>query len=120
LDEKQLSLTLPKHDVYLTASLEEAGANHVLEALACGLPVVYRKGGGSINEYCEKYGIEYSSKDEMIKCIDQLKEYKFKKQYNRTIKEVVESYERMMSHHILSLLLMCYIIAMILLKNFRI
>ena len=40
MDELNLSLTLPSHDIYLTASLEEAGANHVLEALACGLPVL--------------------------------------------------------------------------------
>ncbi len=58
-DQNGLSKILPQHDIYLTASLEEAGANHVLEAIACGLPVIYRKDGGSINEYCRGYGIEY-------------------------------------------------------------
>lgn len=57
-DEK-LSEMLPSFDIYMTASIEEAGANHVLEALAAGLPVVYRKGGGSIQEYCSQYGVEY-------------------------------------------------------------
>jgi glycosyltransferase involved in cell wall biosynthesis len=46
-------------DVYLTASRFEAGANHVLEAMALGLPVVYPHDGGSIVEYCHDYGVEY-------------------------------------------------------------
>jgi len=54
-----LARELPEHDVYLTASLEEAGANHVLEALACGLPVVHSDGGGSIPEYCAGAGPVY-------------------------------------------------------------
>jgi hypothetical protein len=57
LDTDELKTLLPAHDIYLTASKEEAGANHVLEAMACGLPVVYRSGGGSIDEYClEQFG----------------------------------------------------------------
>lgn len=71
---------LKKHDVYVTASVEEAGANHVLEALAAGLPVVYHKDGGSINNYCHKYGEEYSSFEELLgnlrKVIANYKEYK--------------------------------------------
>jgi hypothetical protein len=93
LDEVNLSLLLPEYDVYLTASLEEAGANHVLEAIASKLPVAYRKGGGSINEYCKEYGIEYDSKESMIECIKKLKNYKRKKQYNRNIDDVIKSYE---------------------------
>ena len=62
----ELSKLLPKHDIYLTASLEEAGANHVLEAIAAGLPIVYRKGGGSINEYCKNFGIEYENNIESL------------------------------------------------------
>lgn len=58
-DKESLAKLLPENDIYLTASLEEAGANHVLEALACGLPILYRKDGGSIEEYCEPYGISY-------------------------------------------------------------
>ena len=54
-----LAKMLPKYDIYLTASLEEAGANHVLEAMAAGLPVIYRKDGGSIEEYCIGRGTIY-------------------------------------------------------------
>lgn len=59
-DSDSLSKILPQYNVYLTASLEEAGANHVLEAIASGLPILYRSGGGSIDEYCDQYGISYN------------------------------------------------------------
>ena len=40
---------LGKHDVYVSASQWDPGPNHVLEALACGLPtVVSRQGGGCV------------------------------------------------------------------------
>lgn len=49
----EIAQTLSQFDVYVTASKYEAGANHVLEALAVGLPVVYDKDGGSIPEYVD-------------------------------------------------------------------
>ena len=70
VDKEKLSIMLPKYDIYLTGSLEEAGANHVLEAIAAGLPVLYRKGGGSINEYCKGYGYEYE--DNIISIMDKI------------------------------------------------
>jgi len=56
---------LPTADYYLTASQEEAGANHVLEALACNLPVLYKRGGGSIEEYCGIQGIPFSTVEQL-------------------------------------------------------
>ncbi len=61
-----LAKQLPEHDVYLTASIEEAGANHVLEAMASGLPVVYRANGGSIENYCESYGERFENFEELL------------------------------------------------------
>lgn len=52
----ELAQRLPMHDIYITASEEEAGANHVLEAMACGLPVLYHVNGGSIPEYVGHFG----------------------------------------------------------------
>jgi len=52
LDVPALVHELPKYNFYVTASREEAGANHVLEAMALGLHVFYGASGGSINEYC--------------------------------------------------------------------
>ena len=65
---------LPNYDIYLTASEEEAGANHVLESLAAGLPVVYRNTGGSIPEYCALGGTGYSDFDDMIESLRDVKD----------------------------------------------
>ncbi len=66
LSADDLSEELSKYDVYLTASVEEAGANHVLEAMAAGLPILYNDKGGSIDEYCKEYGTIYSSLEDLI------------------------------------------------------
>lgn len=61
----ELSYELPRHDVYVTASRKEAGANHVLEAMAAGLPVLYHEDGGSIVEYCKTRGNSYRDFDDL-------------------------------------------------------
>jgi len=66
MDTLGLLEELPKHQIYLTASKNEAGANHVLEAMALCLPVLYHSGGGSIVEYCKNYGFMYDSVGELI------------------------------------------------------
>jgi hypothetical protein len=74
LDTSGLVEELPTHNVYVTASKQEAGANHVLEAMALGLPVLYHKDGGSINEYCFERGISYDSFESLIDSLDDRKE----------------------------------------------
>ena len=97
IEAAKLKEKLPEHDIYITASVEEAGANHVLEALAAGLPVIYHKDGGSIPNYCENYGIEYSSFEELIESLEAMKNeygnYKTKVlSYNKKMDDVVEQY----------------------------
>ena len=43
---EELAEILREHDIYITASQNDPCSNAVLEALACGLPVVYRNDGG--------------------------------------------------------------------------
>ena len=61
---------LPKHDIYITASRQEAGANHVLEAMGMGLPVLYHSDGGSINEYCNERGLAYDNSRMLIEILE--------------------------------------------------
>ena len=98
-DEESLSMLLPQYDIYITASIEEAGANHPLEAMAAGLPVIYHELGGSIPEYCDEYGIQYGNSHSLIESIDlMIKMYPFYKErilkYNRTNLEMSEEYWR--------------------------
>ena len=91
MNETDLSKILPSFDIYLTASIEEAGANHVLEAMAAGLPVVYRNVGCSISEYCKNYGSGYTSKDEMVNEIMSASNKQYPK-YTETIDDVIKEY----------------------------
>jgi glycosyltransferase involved in cell wall biosynthesis len=74
ISAEQIAKELPSHHIYITASIEEAGANHVLEAMACGLPLVFHEDGGSIVNYCKDYGLSFASFDEMISQIDKMVE----------------------------------------------
>ena len=97
MEMNSISKELENADIYLTASLEEAGANHVLEALAVGLPVAYHSGGGSIVEYCRDYGVSFNNFDEMKNSINTISNdygtYHNKiVEYNRSVDDVVEEY----------------------------
>jgi hypothetical protein len=56
----ELASSIRSNHVYLTASQNEPGANHPSEGALCGLPIIYRP-SGSLSEYCQGYGIEFSS-----------------------------------------------------------
>lgn len=98
LSEIEMAHELVKHDIYVTASLEEAGANHVLEAMAAQLPVIYHQDGGSIVESCQKYGLAFDgSLSGFEKALKQIiKDYsKFKsllKNYEYTVEDAAQQY----------------------------
>lgn len=64
-NKSNLMSLLQQYDWYLTASIHEAGANHVLEAYNAGLPILYHIDGGSIPEYISKRGIPYKNYAEL-------------------------------------------------------
>lgn len=60
---------LRKHDVYVTAARWEACGSHHVEGAACGLPVIYHKDGGGVNEMCSRYGVEISNPGQLRKAL---------------------------------------------------
>lgn len=69
MNTQDLVNILPTYDIYLTGSVQETGGNHVLEAMAAGLPVIYDTNGGGIVDYCKEYGLEYKNENEIFKMI---------------------------------------------------
>lgn len=62
---------LRSHDVYVAPSLDDPCSNAVLEALACGLPVVYRKSGGH-PELVGEGGIGFEEPEELPEALERL------------------------------------------------
>jgi glycosyltransferase involved in cell wall biosynthesis len=51
--EEELGKHLRECDIYLTASINDSCPMHVLEGLACGLPIMYIDAPGGAKEICE-------------------------------------------------------------------
>ena len=69
-----LAKELKKHDIYVTASLNEPSGNHHIEAAQCGLPLLYIDSGG-IPEYCHNYGLIFSDFNFEEKLLDMITDY---------------------------------------------
>lgn len=72
---QQLANELKTRHIYITASLLESGPNHPLEAMACGLPVLYID-SGSMEEYCGQWGMEFNQSNLKEKLIEMHENYK--------------------------------------------
>jgi len=70
---KALGDELRKHDIYLTASRWEPCGMHHIEGARSGLPVLYHKDGGGINESCRNYGFEYNDIPSLLKGIEKIR-----------------------------------------------
>jgi glycosyltransferase involved in cell wall biosynthesis len=68
---EKLSGILRQHDIYITASQHEACSNSVLEALSCGLPVLYLD-SGSHTEIVKEAGCGFSSHEEIPELLNGL------------------------------------------------
>ena len=79
----KLAEEIQKHDIYLTASQNEPGGIHQLEGMACGLPVLYIKNSGGIEETCNKCGIKFNNINDLIIKINNIMEKysDFRKKY---------------------------------------
>lgn len=51
--DKELGEKLQECDMYISASINDAGPMHVVEALACGLPILYIADEGGGKDICE-------------------------------------------------------------------
>jgi len=56
---------LQSQDLYLSASLFEAGGCHIVEGMACGLIPLVRKGGGGTESYSEHFNFTFSSFEDL-------------------------------------------------------
>ena len=65
----KLAEILREQDIFISASLNDPCANSILEALSCGLPVVYLNSGGH-PELVREGGKSFENKDDILNSID--------------------------------------------------
>ena len=89
--KEELSNELNKCHIYITDSKYDSCPNHVIEAISCGLPILYSNCEGGARELCqmseEPIGEIYNNFDELIEKINKIKSnYEFylnnNKKYN--------------------------------------
>ncbi len=66
-----LARILRQHDIYITASQNDPCSNALIEALACGLPVLYRNDGGH-PELVGYGGLPFSDEEEIVPQLERL------------------------------------------------
>jgi glycosyltransferase involved in cell wall biosynthesis len=71
VDTHEVARLLREHDVYLAASRDDPCSNALLEALACGLPAVFRSSGGH-PELVGAGGVRFDADDEIPAALDRL------------------------------------------------
>jgi len=69
LPSEDVANYLKEHDIYITASKNEACSNGILEALACGLPVAYLD-SGSNSELVKEAGVYFHSTQDFFNSIE--------------------------------------------------
>jgi glycosyltransferase involved in cell wall biosynthesis len=71
LDSRGLGELLREHDVFVAPSLNDPASNAVLEALACGLPVLYARSGGHA-ELVGEAGLGFDDPEELPGLLERL------------------------------------------------
>lgn len=83
LHGESLGEQLRKYDIYVTASRWEPCGMHHIEGARCGLPVLYHREGGGINESCKNYGVEYYDIPTLLEGLNRIR-YKYQ-EYRKKI-----------------------------------
>lgn len=94
LNSEKLAQVLHQHDIYITASQHEPCSNALLEALACGLPALYRNDGGS-SELVEFGGLPFNDENDFAQQLERIiADYKsFQSSiYIKSMDDVAETY----------------------------
>lgn len=71
IPSRELADELRRHDVYVAASRNDPCSNALLEALACGLPAVYRDSGGH-PELVGDGGLPFSTPEELPDVLERM------------------------------------------------
>jgi len=71
IPSRSLAEELRRHDVFVAASRNDPCSNALLEALACGLPAVYRDSGGH-PELVGEAGLPFTEPDELPEVLDRI------------------------------------------------
>lgn len=71
LAPKSLAMKLKESDIFLFAAIDESCPNILIEAIACGLPIIYKNSGGS-KELVKEFGLPYNEVKEIPKILNKL------------------------------------------------
>ena len=67
----ELANLIKKNHIYLTASINEPSGNHHIEGAQCGLPIIYRKSGGT-PEFAQGFGVGFQGIEDFIEAVEEI------------------------------------------------
>lgn len=73
LPSHDLAQLLREHDIFVTATENDAYSNALVEALTCGLPAVYLESGGS-GEAVKEAGFGFTAREQILELLDRLRD----------------------------------------------
>lgn len=68
-----LSRLLKQHHIYISASLHEPAGMHFIEAMQCGLPILWRS-SGSLPEYCRSFGRAFTGPHDFTTALQKMRQ----------------------------------------------
>lgn len=94
ISSKKLAKELKKHDIFISGVKNDACSNSILEALACGLPVIVLNSGGNA-EIIKRGGELFNKKEDTIEKIELMVKNYFNYQNSielKSVKQIVNEY----------------------------